>query len=102
MSKDVPSLDGKNHPIKNSANDDLFNTFLDITSMRILYVITDLPKSVSQISRETKIPITTVYNKMRKLAGQKIIKISGNINDLGRRHMQYQSKLNPLVLEQLY
>lgn len=90
-----PSLGEKNSElIKNHVGGDALDTFLDVRSMRILYVITDLPKSASQISRETKIPITTVYNKMRKLTGQKIIKISGNINDLGRRHLQYQSKLN--------
>jgi hypothetical protein len=89
------SLGEKNSElIKNPVDDDTLDTFLDVISMRILYVITDLPKSASQISMETKIPITTVYNKMRKLTGQKIIKISGNINDLGRRHLQYQSKLN--------
>lgn len=89
------SLGEKNPELmKNHVDDDTLDTFLDVISMRILYVITDLPKSASQISMETKIPITTVYNKMRKLTGQKIIKISGNINDLGRRHLQYQSKLN--------
>ena len=87
--------DGKDTPVADYICADLLNTFLDVKSMKILCVITDLPKSVSQISRETKIPINTVYNKMRKLAGQKIIKISGNINELGRRQLQYQSKLSP-------
>jgi 3-phenylpropionate/cinnamic acid dioxygenase small subunit len=92
-----PSLGEKNFKlIKNHVDDDTLDTFLDVLSMRILYVITDLPKSASQISKETKIPITTVYNKMRKLTRQKVIKISGNINDLGRRHLQYQSKPNSL------
>lgn len=68
--------------------------FLDNKSMEILCAIAELPKSASQISRETKIPINTVYNKMKKLAQQNIIKISGDINELGRRHMQYKSKLN--------
>lgn len=66
---------------------------LDSKSMKILYVIAELPKSASQISRETEIPINTVYNKVRKLAKKNVIKISGNINELGRRHMQYKSRL---------
>ena len=73
---------------------DLIENILDSKSMRILCVIAELPKSASQISKETEIPINTVYNKMKKLTKNNIIKISGNINDLGRRHMQYKSKLN--------
>lgn len=73
---------------------DLVESTLDSKSMRILYVIAESPKSASQISRETEIPINTVYNKVRKLTKRNIIKISGNINELGRRHTQYKSKLN--------
>ncbi|WP_420887351.1 hypothetical protein [Candidatus Nitrosotenuis chungbukensis] len=50
---------------------------------------------MSQISKETKIPINTVYYRIRKLAEQKIIKTSGHINNLGRRQMQYLSKFSP-------
>lgn len=84
------------NPELQSVAGDSVESFLDVKSMKILYVITDLPKSVSQISRETKIPINTVYNKMKKLTGKRIVEISGNINELGRRHMQYKSKLNPI------
>jgi DNA-binding IclR family transcriptional regulator len=98
MSNNLTSSDEKNYElIRDSVGANLINPFLDVKSLIILHVISDLPKSVSQISRETKIPINTVYNKMRKLTGQKIIKISGSINDLGRKQLQYQSKLNPSV-----
>lgn len=102
MLKDtIYSYEKKTDSIKNSIDADLITFFLDVTSIRILHVITDLPKSVSQISKETKIPLNTVYYKMRKLTGQKIIKVSGNINNLGRRHLQYQSKLGSFASPQL-
>lgn len=95
MLKNIKSLhENASDLVRQSIGVDLVLSFLDVTSIRILHVITDLPKSVSQISMETKIPITTVYSKMRKLTGQRIIKVSGNINDLGRRHLQYQSKID--------
>ena len=77
-----------------SSHADSAGNALDSKSMKILCVIVELPKSASQISRETEIPINTVYNKVRKLTKKNIVKISGNINELGRRHMQYQSRLN--------
>lgn len=93
MPNNTKSLQERNSELS-SELDHLIKNFLDSKSMEILCVIAELPKSASQISRETKIPINTVYNKMKKLAQKNIIKISGNINELGRRHMQYKSKLN--------
>ncbi|QLH08789.1 winged helix-turn-helix domain-containing protein [Candidatus Nitrosotenuis sp. DW1] len=95
MSSIAPSSDGKNPKLIDVyIHDVLIDQFLDATSLRILYVIMDLPKSASQISKETKIPINTVYYRIRKLTEQKIIKTSGHINNLGRRQMQYLSKLS--------
>lgn len=93
MPNNTKSLQERNSELSADL-DHLIKNFLDSKSMEILYVIAELPKSASQISRETKIPINTVYNKMKKLAQKNIIKISGNINEIGRRHMQYKSKLN--------
>ncbi len=93
MSNNTKSVQGRNAELGKD-HDYLINKFLDGKSMEILCAIAELPKSASQISRETKIPINTVYNKMKKLAQKDIIKISGDINELGRRHMQYKSKIS--------
>lgn len=95
MSNNTKSIQEKNSELDMCLDHGcLIENFLDIKSMEILFAIAESPKSASQISRETKIPINTVYNKMKKLAQKNIIKTSGNINELGRRHMQYKSKIS--------
>ena len=93
MLNNTKSLQEKNFEF-DEEHDNLIRNLLDSKSMKILYAIAELPKSASQISVETKIPVNTVYSKMKKMTQKNIIKVSGGINELGRRHMQYKSKLN--------
>lgn len=95
MQNNTKSLQEKNSEF-DEEHDALIRNFLDSKSMKILCAIAELPKSASQISIETAIPVNTVYNKMKKMTQKNIIKVSGGINELGRRHMQYKSKLNPV------
>jgi predicted transcriptional regulator len=53
----------------------------------------DSPKSASQISDETKIPLTTIYRKLHSLLGENLIRISGQIAENGKKNFLYKSKL---------
>ncbi len=60
---------------------------------KILIAITDVPKSVMEISKEENISLRTVYRKIQFLYDNKIVKISGGITDNGKKFFLYKSKI---------
>lgn len=64
----------------------------DNSIRRIIPSITDVPKSVIEISRDENIPIRTVYRKIQFLADNKLVKISGAITESGKKFFLYKSK----------
>ena len=51
------------------------------------------PKSAVKISEETKIPISTVYRRFQMLCDMKLLRISGTINENGKKVFLYKSKI---------
>ena len=51
---------------------------------QILQIIIDKPKSVMDITAETRIPVSTVYRRIQLLHDNKIVSISGTISDDGK------------------
>ena len=71
--------------------------FLEILSDKycrlILEVIMDTPKSVTEISTEKHIPLSTVYRRIQLLHDSKMIRTSGVITNDGKRLFLYESKI---------
>ena len=71
--------------------------FLEILSDKycrlILEAIMDVPKSVTEISHEKNIPLSTVYRRIQLLHDSKMIQTSGVITDDGKRLFLYKSKI---------
>jgi len=53
---------------------------------QILQIIMDKPKSVMDITAETRIPVSTVYRRIQLLHDNKIVSISGTISDDGKKY----------------
>jgi len=65
----------------------------DKYSKQILQTIMDKPKSVMDITSETRIPVSTVYRRIQLLQDNKIVSISGTISDCGKKYFLYKSKI---------
>ena len=73
---------------------DMYLECLSNESIRkILISITDVPKSVIEISNEQNIPLRTVYRKIQFLYDNKLLKISGAITESGKKFFLYKSKI---------
>ncbi|MDH3657968.1 MAG: winged helix-turn-helix domain-containing protein [Nitrosopumilus sp.] len=73
------------------------NALLSVVSDKycrtILEAIMDKPKSATEISAETKTPISTVYRRIQTLYDNKLIRTSGTITDDGKKLFLYKSKI---------
>ncbi len=65
----------------------------DTYCKQILQATMDRPKSVMDITAETRIPISTVYRRIQILHDNKIVSISGTISDCGKKYFLYKSKI---------
>ena len=54
------------------------------------------PKSANQISSDEKIPISTVYRRLQTLHDAKMLRISGTINEDGKKSFLYKSKIKSI------
>ncbi len=77
--------------------DDKKDLYMDCISdesiRKILISITDIPKSVIEISNDQNIPLRTVYRKIQFLYDNKLLKISGAITESGKKFFLYKSKI---------
>ena len=73
------------------------DSLLEIISDRycriIIESIMDKPKSAMEIASETEVPISTVYRRIQMLSDNKILYITGNINEDGKKFFLYKSKV---------
>lgn len=53
---------------------------------------TNNSKSAYDISRDCKISLTTVYRELRKMDEINLLKVSGSIDETGKKHFKYESK----------
>ena len=70
----------------------------DKYSKQILQTIMDKPKSVMDITSETRIPVSTVYRRIQLLQDNKIVSISGTISDDGKKYFLYRSKIRSVSI----
>ncbi len=54
------------------------------------------PKSATDIVKETKIPISTVYRRLQDLHDNNLLSISGLISDEGKKLFLYKSKVRAI------
>ena len=64
----------------------------------ILQTIMGKPKSVMDITAETRIPVSTVYRRIQLLHDNKIVSISGTISDDGKKYFLYRSKIRSVSI----
>ena len=76
-----------------TTKDALLSVVSDKYCRIILGAIMDKPKSVMEITAETKIPISTVYRRIQTLHDNKLIRTSGTITDDGKKLFLYKSKI---------
>lgn len=57
------------------------------------------PKSANQISSDEKIPISTVYRRVQTLFDSKLLIISGSINEDGKKHFLYKSRVKSISVK---
>ena len=65
---------------------------------QILKNTIEKPKSAMMISEEENICLSTVYRKLRILYDGKLLTISGTINEYGKKHFLYMSKIKDFMI----
>ena len=63
----------------------------------ILETTMQTPKSAMEIASETKIPISTVYRRLQTLHDSKLVGISGQFSDDGKKFFLYKSKVKAIA-----
>lgn len=74
----------------------LIELLLDRISIRILQSISTTPKSINMINDDTKIPMTTIWRRVRFLKRNKIIKQTGGFGPSSRRYYFYQNSISSI------
>jgi len=73
--------------------DRLLEILSDKYCRAILESIRNMPKSVIEITNETKIPMSTIYRRIQSLHDNKLVATSGMITNEGKRLFLYKSKI---------
>jgi predicted AAA+ superfamily ATPase len=68
----------------------------DEYSIKILSNTMKQYKTVNEISVETKIPVSTIYRRIRILNREKLLMISGIIDENGKKKFLYKSKIKTI------
>lgn len=76
------------------------NSILEIISDKycrgILNAVMDKPKSVMEITAETRIPVSTVYRRVQDLHDSKLLSTSGMISSDGKKFFLYKSRIKEI------
>ena len=78
--------------------DVMLRILADKYSRAILDATRDSPKSAIDLSAECKIPISTAYRRVQELHDNKLLGISGSINDDGKKYFLYKSKIKSIMV----
>ena len=92
----MQELQSVNKIEEEATKDALLSVVSDKYCRTILGAIMDKPKSVVEITAETKIPISTVYRRIQTLQDNKLIRTSGTITDDGKKLFLYKSKIKEI------
>ncbi len=74
----------------------LLEVVSDKYTRSILDAIMDKPKTCLEVSRECRIPISTVYRRMQFLHDNKLVTPSGSFNEDGKKYFMYKSKVKEI------
>ena len=66
---------------------------------KIIQVTNEKPLSASEISKTCSIPLTKVYQWLRRLENCKLLRPTGVINEEGRRIRLYKSMVNMIMID---
>ena len=64
--------------------------FDDQNLTKVLDSLTDTPKSVKTIAKESGVSKTTTYRKIRELRERRQVAVSGFLSENGRRHLLFR------------
>ena len=82
-------------------NDDRKEIYIRVVSdrfsIKIITSIINRPRTAVEISKETDIPISTVYRRLKFLNENKLLKVTGGINKDGKFFV-YQSKIKEVEI----
>lgn len=81
---------------EDAKKDRLLEVVSDRYCRGILDCVMHKPKSAMEITDETKIPISTVYRRIQALCDAKLLVISGNISEDGKKFFLYKSKVKSI------
>ncbi|MHA7646660.1 hypothetical protein [Nitrosopumilus sp. S4] len=76
----------------------IFNELANLESRHILFSIIDKVKTVEDISRELKIPISSVYKKIHSLNDCSLILEKSDFSKKGHIVIWYQSKIKDVKI----
>jgi len=77
--------------------DILLEILADKYSRAILETTMKRPKSVMDISNDCGISLSTSYRRVLSLHDSKILRITGSINNDGKKYFLYKSKIKSIV-----
>ncbi len=86
------------HKINQDRVDVILKTMLNQDRRKIISCIKNESKTISQISKETGLSISSVYRKIRELDEKKLLFLSGDINLHRKKEFRYKSKIRKVVV----
>jgi hypothetical protein len=75
----------------------LLEILADKYSRTILESTIEMPKSALDLSNDCGIPISTAYRRVQRLHSNKLLGISGSINEDGKKYFLYKSKIKSIM-----
>lgn len=83
--------------VQSEKTHEILQVMADKYSRDILFITQDAPKSALNLAQETGIPISTVYRRIQKLYDNKLVRVSGEVTQEGKKHFLYQSKVKAIL-----
>lgn len=81
---------------EDSKKDALLEVISDKYCRDIMNCVMDKPRSVLEITADTGIPVSTVYRRIQSLCDAKLLAVSGDISDDGKKFYLYKSKVKSI------
>jgi predicted transcriptional regulator len=78
---------------EDSKKEALLEVISDKYCRDIMNCVMDKPRSALEITADTGIPVSTVYRRIQSLCDAKLLAVSGDISDDGKKFYLYKSKV---------
>lgn len=76
----------------------IFKELVNVESRHILFSIMKQPKSILDVAKEQKIPISSVYKRMKSLEKCALIHVNIDLPENGHVTRYYQSKIKDIEI----